>query len=384
MAEFGFTEVHEMLRRQVRGFARRELLPGFKERASLSQVPRELVRKLAGMEYISANLPEEYGGQNLDTVSMGIICEELNKADCLSAHVVRMPWQFCKLLIEDGSEEQRLQWVPQLVNGELIVGFCLTEPGCGSDAAAIQTRAVRDGDYYVINGEKTSVTFGLQADLLLVFAKTAPAAGARGVSCFLVPGDTPGLTKYRMADMGWHPHARASIMFDDVRIPAGNLVGEEGKGFHMAMRRFDIIRVMLSLEALAQAQTSLDETIAYARQRAAFGKPIGKYEGISFKIAENLTLIEVARLLCYRTLWMHDQGIRHIKETAMCKWFAPQVASKVIHDCLLTFGHIGYSGECPIQQRLRDVMGYEIADGTADIQKLIIAREVLGREFLPY
>ncbi|MDP2952627.1 MAG: acyl-CoA dehydrogenase family protein, partial [Chloroflexota bacterium] len=268
--------------------------------------------------------------------------------------------------------------------GDRIICLALTEPGCGSDAAALTTRAVREGDHYVLSGEKTSITQGMQADAALLFAKTDPAARARGVSCFLVPLDLPGVVRSRLPSMGFRPLMAASIILDGVRVPARYRMGEEGRGFHMVMGQFDFIRPCLGLASLGAAQASLEEAIAYAKQRTAFGQPIGKFEGVSFKIAEHLTRVEAARWLCYRTLWLRDQGIPHTKESAMCKWLCPEVAVQAIHDALLLHGHLGYSEEYPIEQRLRDVIGLEIGDGTAQIMKLIITREVLGREFLPY
>lgn len=383
MAEFGFTEGHELLRRQAREFARGELLPGARERAKMNRIPHGLIQKIAEAGYTGITAATRYGGQELDVMSLGIVLEEFAKVDIAAPHVVLAPTQVYALL-ESGTEEQRQQWIPRITRGEVMPSLCITEPDTGSDAAAIRMRAVRNGEAYILNGEKTSITRGMQSDLLVVWAKTDPEARARGVSCFLVPADTPGISRSPIPHMGWRPMQTASITFDDVEVPVSSRVGDEGKGFYMIMDRFDVLRVLLAVEVLGMAQASVDETIAYVKQRTAFGKPIGKYEGVSFKIAEALTLLDAARLLCYRALWMRDNGIRHSKESAMCKWWVPLVSVKVIHDCLPLFGHVGYSEEYPIEQRLRDAIGYEMADGTAEIQKLLIVREVLGRDFLPY
>ena len=262
--------------------------------------------------------------------------------------------------------------------------LALTEPDCGSDAAAIRMKAVREGDYYILNGEKTSITGGMTSDVSYLFAKTDPKAGARGVTSFLVPLDLPGVTKSAMSDMGFKSQPRCSIFMDDVRVPLDHRLSDEGKGFYMLMGTFDVLRVFLSLSALGGAETSLNEAIAYAKLRTAFGRPIARFEGVSFKIAEHATWIEVARLLCYRALWLADQGLPHTKEAAMCKWLGPVVARNAIHDALLIHGHVAYSEELPIEQRLRDVIGYEMADGTADIMKTIVARELIGKESRPY
>ena len=383
MTGFGFSEEQEMFRREMRNFAQRELAPGAKERAKQDNVPLDIIKRVADMGLLGINLPEKYGGQQGDWVSVGIALEELSRVDFSAAMLLVMPMA-TSLVLQHASPELESEWLPQLINGSKIVCLCLTEPDCGSDATAIKMSAVRDGDHYILNGEKTSISFGMLANVGVVFAKTDPSAGARGVSCFLVPLDLDGVSRSRFSDMGWHAIGRASIMLDDVRVPIGNRIGDEGKGFYMVMGQFDFLRVGVSMAALGLAQASLGEAIQYAKQRTAFGKPIAKFEGVSFKIAEHATIIEAARLLCYRTLWLKDQGVNHVKESAMCKWWCPTVAVRAIHDSLLIFGHVGYSDEYPIEQRLRDAIGFEIADGLAQIMKIIIARELLGREFLPY
>lgn len=383
MAEFGLTETQEMFRRQVAIFARRELAPGAKQRAKMNTIPQELITKLSKMELLGLTAPSEYGGQPADAVTVGIVMEEIAKADWVAASVV-----FGNIVafaqLEHSGEKLRQEWIPPLVKGEKVSCGAVTEPDCGSDLSAIKAKAVRDGDYYVLSGEKTSVTRGIEADAAIMYLRTSASAGTKGISCFLVPLDLPGITRSRFEDMGWKPMGRASLILDEVRLPSEYLIGEEGMGAYTVLRSFDFARVYLALIALGIAQVSLDETIEYAKQRTAFSRPIAKFEGISFKIAEAATMIEGARLLAYRALWLRDQGIRHTKEAAMCKFWCPQLAAHVVHDCLLIFGHVGYTEECPIEQRLRDVIGFEIADGTADIQKLIIARELMGREFLPY
>ena len=385
MGGFGFTEEQEMFRREVQSFARRELAPGAKERAKKEDFPYENLKKLGDAGFLGISVPEEYGGQHGDWISVGIVVEELSKVDMLAGLLPLFP-NGAHLMLRESSEEVRKEWIPPLVTGDKLGCFALTEPDCGSDAVAMQMKAVRDGDYYVLNGEKTSVTLGMPADMATVFAKTDPAAGARGITCFIIPLTLPGISRSRFSDMGpgWKPISRASFIMDNVRVPSKYLIGGEGKGFYLAMGEMDFIRIGMALAPLAQAQTSLTEAIDYAKQRTAFGRPIAKFEGVSFKLAEAATTIEAARLLCYRTLWLMDQGLAHTKETAMCKWWCPQVAVRIIHDCLLVFGHVGYCEDYPVEQRLRDAIGFEIGDGTADIMKIIIARELLGREFLPY
>jgi cyclohexanecarboxyl-CoA dehydrogenase len=335
------------------------------------------------MGYFGIQAPERYGGNPLDWVSTGLVMEEFARFD-VAASVLLHHAVASIHLITRGSEELQEEWIPPLVRGEKIGAFLITEPECGSDSAAIKTRAVRDGDTYIINGEKTSITYGTQADVGILVAKTDPAKGARGITAFLVTPHLPGIGISLFQDMGWKPMERCSFFFDGVRIPAKNRIGQEGEGFTTVMQGFDFLRVLLSLEVLGMARTALEMAMDYAKQRIAFGRPIAKFEGISFKIAEAATYLDAARMLCYRALWLRDQGRQHTKESAMCKWFCPQVAVRIIHDSLLIHGHFGYAEDYPIQQYLRDAIGFELADGSAEIMKVIIARELLGREFLPY
>ena len=383
MAEFGFSEMHEDLRRAAREFATKELAPGAKERALTDRIPDWMIRKIAELGYIGLIAEEKYGGQGMDMTSVGIVSEEFGKVDIASTGTVIIPTQFCALL-KSGTEEQRQQWIPKLCKGELMPSIAITEPDCGTDAAALKMKVTKRNNTYILDGEKTPVSRAMQSNILVVWAKTDIDAGARGVSCFVVPSDSPGLSIEGIPYAGLHPFKCCAVVFDSVEVPIGNRVGDEGKGFYMLMDRFDVIRVLITLVALGQAQTSLSEVTAYVKSRTAFGKPIAKFEAISFKIAEAATKLDAARLLCYRALWMRDQGIRHSKEAAMCKWYAPIIAFEVIHDCIRMMGHYGYSTEYPLIQRMLDVMGYEFADGTAEAQKLVIVRDLLGRKFLPY
>ncbi len=383
MAEFGFSEDHEILQQAAKDFAIKALAPGAKERAIANRIPDWMIKKIGELGYIGMTADEKYGGLGMDMISVGIVVEEFGKIDVGAAHTVLIPTEFCSLL-ESGSEEQRQKWLPLLCKGELMPNLAITESGCGTDATAIKMRAVRQGDNYILDGEKSPVTRGMQADTLIVWAKTDPNAGARGVSCFFVLANTKGLSFAEIPYAGLIPLNCATVYFDSVKVPSSNRIGDEGKGFYMLMDRFDVIRVLLSLVALGQARTSLSEVVDYVKVRTAFGSPIAKYEGISFKIAEAATRLDAARLLSYRALWMHDKGLRHSKESAMSKWYGPSVAFDVIHDCILMMGHYGYSTEYPLTQRMLDAMGYQIADGTAEAQKLVIIRNMLGREFLPY
>jgi cyclohexanecarboxyl-CoA dehydrogenase len=384
MPGFGFSEEQEMFRSSVRKFAQKELVAGAHERAKTHGLSREKVNRIAELGLLGISIPEEYGGQGGDWVSLGIAIEEMSKVDPWTGNVVILPG-LGLLCLEHAQEEVKQEWIPALVTGEKILCFAVTEPEAGSDVSAIRTTAMRDGDYYVLNGEKAPISMGMDADVVILFAKTDPHAGAKGVTCFWVPLGLEGVSRSLVVHTGMKPAGCASIFFDNVRIHQKYRVGEEGKGFYIfSASGADYLRVCLSLTGLGMAEATLEQTIEYVSQRHAFGKPVAKFEGVSFKIAEHYTLIEAAKLLCYRALYLKDHGLPHSRESAMCKWWCPEVAFNAIHDCILLHGHVGYSEEHPLEQRLRDAMGLEFADGTAQIMKIIVARELMGKVASPY
>jgi len=383
MAGFGFSEEEELFRRQIQEFAQKEIASGAKQRVKREGIDREMAKKMARIGLLSMNAPAKYGGVPTSWIKVGIAVEELAKVDFSAGNFVIQVPGFLGQVLSYASPEVQDEWYPRILNVEAFTCLCLTEPDCGSDAVAIKTRAEKEDGYYVITGEKTAVTCGMQANIAAVFAKTDPAAGARGVSCFIVPLDLPGVTRGPLKDMGWIPMQRAWINFDRVRVAPKYLVGQEGRGFYMAMDTIGCVRVLLSLLAIGKAEAAVEEAIRYAKQRTAFGRPIARFEGTAFRIAEQATILESARLLCYRALWLKDQGQKNLKEAAMAKWYGTRMAVMAIHEMLLIFGHVGYCEDYPIEQYLRDAIGNEIGDGPAEIMKLIIAREIIGREFEP-
>ena len=377
-----FTEAQKQFGSQVKDFALKELALGAKERAKLDYISPEVFKKLADEGFLRLNTSPRYGGNPKDSVTIGVVFEEICKVD-FSAMIVLLNQILMNGMMEWVPEEVRKEWQPLFGNGEKFSCFGNTEPNCGSDATAIRTSAVRVGESYIINGEKTSVSGGMQADVLILTAKTNPEAGAKGVTLFFVPFDLPGITRSRFVDMGSLPSTRASIFLSDVHVPVKFRIGEEGEGFTKVMRVFDISRVLVGLAAIGMAEASLSEAIEYVKERTVFGSPLSKFEGISFKLAEDASLLEASRLLCYNALKLRDEGLPHRKEAAMAKWFAPKCAVQTIHDMLLIFGWRGYSEARPLEQRLRDAIGTQMGDGTAEIMKLIIAREILGGKFGP-
>ena len=362
----------------ARRFAREKLAPGYQRRETEGRIDRALVREMGDLGLIAPELPEEFGGLGTPSLTSGLIAEAIGYADVNAAYIQILGSLNGKIIAGHARPELARQWLPRLVSGEVIVAIGLTEPRGGSDAANLALSARRKGDTYILKGEKSSISMADPADAVVLFARTGtPESGAHGVSAFLVPMNTPGVTTLRYNDLGSKAIGRSSIFFDDVVIPSQNRLADEGAGFVQVMQGFDFSRALIGLQVLGSAQASLDESWAYVQERKAFGAPLSKNQGVTFPLAEAETMVEATRQLCYRTLALKDAGKPHTAEAAMCKWLAPKTAVDVIHQCLLTHGHYGWSLDLPHQQRLRDVMGLEIGDGTAQIMKLIIAREKL-------
>lgn len=383
--DFRTTDDQRAMRDAVRRLARDELAEGYQRRAASTAFPWEEHRKIAELGVLSLLAGEEHNPLPTDDyVVAGLAVEELAYADFNLANAVIPTLLMSSLIANHAASEVRERWLGPLVTGEAYVAFGLTEPHAGSDAAAIRTTAVADGDDYLISGEKTSVTMLAHARAMIVAAQTVRDGDPVGVSAFLVDLGADGISTGDIPDTGWLPMGRGSVHFDNVRVPAEARIGGEGSAFRTVLNGFDFTRPLLALTGIGCAQYCLDLTAQYARDRTAFGAPLASYEGVSFPLAEHSTTLEAARLLCYSTLSKRMTGERHTAEAAMCKWFGPRAASAAVKECLLLHGHYGYATEFGLEQRLRDVMAVEIADGTAQIQKIIIARERYGREFVPY
>ena len=379
------TDDQRALQDTARRFSREQLLPHYQQREKSGILDRELMREMGRLGLMGVEIPERFGGLGLDAVTTGIIAEEVAYGDFnISLLPVGMSLN-AAILMRNAQPELVDEWVPRMVQGEALIAICLTEPRGGSDAANLQLRARRDGDEYVLNGEKTSITFADRADGYVVFARTGtPESGAKGVTAFFVPADRPGIQRTCFNDVGSAIAGRGSVFFDDVRIPANHRLGDEGKGFTQVMQGFDYSRALIGLQCVGAAQASLDEAFAYSKEREAFNRPIAQFQGVTFPLVEGESQIAAIRQLCFHALALRDADQPHTAEAAMCKWMGPKTAFDVIHQCLLTFGHYGWSKDLPHQQRLRDVMGLEIGDGTAAVMKLIIAREKIGRAAVQY
>lgn len=366
----------------VRDFATRELSEGAKERAKLEYVTEDVIGKLAKAGLLEMGASAAYAKRPTDFVTLGIAMEEVCKVD-YSAMIVLLIQVVVYGLAEWMSDELREELLPLAGSGKRFFCFANTEPDCGSDAAAIKTKAVHDGDYYVINGEKTSISGGMQADVVFMTAKTDPSAGVKGITLFYVPLAAPGVSRSIFRDMGNISAGRASLFFDGVRVPAAFRIGAEGEGFTKVMRTFDASRVLVALGALGLAEGTLAEAVEYVKNRTVFGHSLSQFEGVSFRLAEHATILEAARMLCYKALKLRDEGLPHAREAAMTKWFAPKAAVDAAHDILLMLGHKGYSEAYPFEQRWRDALSCLLGDGTAEIMKLVVARDMIGAKLAP-
>lgn len=368
---------------QARRFAEGRVAPGFQERDRTRVLDRTLMREMGALGFIAPELPVAVGGLGTGTLAAGVIHEEIARADLSISYINLLASLNGQILANYGNPAVARPWLQRLTQGEALLAIALTEPSGGSDAANLRLRMERTGDGYLINGEKTSISAADQADAIIVFGRTGSVeAGAHGITAVLVPADAPGLTRTRFDCHGQRAIGRGALFFDNVRVPLDHRLGDENKGFVQVMQGFDFSRALIGLQVLAVAKVALEETWAWVAQREAFGKPLSAYQGVSHPLADFDTQVNAARLLCLQALWLKDQGLPHSAEAAMCKWWAPKLAYDAIHQCLLSFGHAGYD-RGPMEQRLRDVLGFQIGDGTAQIMKTIIARARAGRGAVP-
>jgi cyclohexanecarboxyl-CoA dehydrogenase len=381
--DFERTDVQDRYCERARTIAEKKLLPGYAARERDGRIEPELRREIGGLGLIAPEIPVELGGQGVDRLTSGMITEEIGRGDINVAYLQVVGSLVAQIITGNARPELAQHWVPKICTGEEIVGIGLTEPHAGSDAGMPRLTARRDGDSYVLDGVK-SLSFAADASAVVVFARTGPSEKrGKDISAFLVPLDLAGVSREAYSDMGTRAVGRGAVHLDGVRIPADHLLGAEGRGFTQVMQGFDFSRALIGLQCLGSAQQTLDETWRYVGEREAFDRPLSTNQGVAFPLAEAETLLSAARLLCHQTLWLKDAGLPHTSQAAMCKWWAPKTAYDVINQCLLLHGQYGYRTELPIEQRLRDVLGLQIGDGTAQIMKLVIARQRLGRELAP-
>jgi cyclohexanecarboxyl-CoA dehydrogenase len=374
--DFSLTPEQRELIEAARIFAKDHIAPNYRLRDKQGKLDRPTLRKLGELGFFGIEMPESLGGLGQNCLTAGLVVEALCGDDLNVGYIAITASLLGQILHAFGDPEVVRPWIQGMLRGELLPAIALTEPGGGSDAANLKLKARRDDEHYVIDGEKTSISMASQADFAVVFARTGTTESrAKGISSFLIPLDLPGITRTDFDDHGTRSVGRGSLFFDGTRIPAKYRLGDENQAFSQVMAGFDYSRALLGILCLGVARLSLDAAWAYTRQRFTFGTALSEYQGVTFPLAEAETQWTGARLLCLQTLWLKDQGLPHTAEAAMCKWWGPKLAYDIVNTCLLTHGHGGYSKEMPFEQRLRDLLGLQIGDGTAQIMKMVIARQ---------
>jgi alkylation response protein AidB-like acyl-CoA dehydrogenase len=372
------TPDQEMIRDAVRAFAQEQLWPNAARWDKEHTFPREAHRGLAALGAYGICVPEEYGGAGLDYLSLALVLEEIAAGDggtSTAISVTNCPVN--AILMRYGSEAQKRQWLTRLAQGELLGVFCLTEPHVGSDASALRTTAVQEGDGYVLNGVKQFITSGQNGQLAVVIAVTDKGAGKRGMSAFLVPTDAPGYVVARLEEkVGQHSSDTAQINFENCRVPAENRIGEEGEGYRIALSALEGGRIGIAAQSVGMARSAFDVAVAYAKERQAFGGSIFEQQAVGFRLADCATQLEAARQLIWHAASLRDAGRPCLKEAAMAKLFASEMAERVCSAAIQTLGGYGYVNDFPLERIYRDVRVCQIYEGTSDIQKLLIQRSI--------
>ncbi|MGQ9470648.1 MAG: acyl-CoA dehydrogenase family protein [Candidatus Aminicenantales bacterium] len=379
MIDFSLTEEQQALQAMAREFALKEMRPNAARYDRGDEFPEEIMRKAFEAGFLTCNIPEEYGGGGLGDVDTVVVSEEL-AAGCAGMFTTIMAnaLAFTPIILF-GTDEQKKKFLTPFTKEMGFASFCLTEREAGSDAGAQKTKAEKKGDEYIINGAKCFITNGGLARVYVVFALTDPEKGARGISAFIVPRETPGIIIGKEEDkLGHRASNTVELFFEDVRVPKENLLGREGMGFIVAMKTLDKTRVSVGAAGVGIARSALEYAIDYSKTRCQFGKPIATFQHIAFKIAQMAIEINAARQLVYYAAWLADQGKPCGKESAMAKCFGSDVAMKTTVECLQIFGGYGYMRDYPMEKLMRDAKLLQIYEGTNEIQRLIISREVIG------
>lgn len=381
---FPFTEEHEMIRQAARDFAQNEIAPIAAEFDESGEFPYETVMKMGAMGFMGIEVPEEYGGAGMDTLAYVLALEEISKADASHGTIMSVNNSlYCNGLLKFGTEGQKQKFIQPVASGGAIGAYSLTEPMSGSDASTMRCRAERDGDSYIINGRKSWVTSAPVAKYIVLFSMTDPQVGHRGITAFLIETDQPGFSRAKKEPkLGIRASATSEIVFDDYRVPVENRLGEEGQGFKIAMTVLDAGRIGIGAQALGIAEAAYEASVAYAKEREAFGKKIGEFQGIGFKLADMKTSIEASRLLVYNAAVAKERakesGDRFTLEASIAKLHASETAVFVTNAAVQIHGGMGYSKELPIERYFRDAKVTEIYEGTSEIQRLVIARLETG------
>jgi len=379
--DFSLTEDQTMIRNMAREFATKELEPLAAKIDESGEFPHESIKKMAGLGLLSMTIPEKYGGAQFDFQALAIAIEEISRA-CGSSGVITAvhnslaAWPIANW----GTDEQKQQYLPKMATGELLGAFGLTEPNAGSDPGAMEAKAVLKGDKYILNGAKRFITNGGAGHVFIIFAKTDPAAGTKGITAFIVDRDSKGFSLGKHENlMGLRATANCELVFEDCEVPAANVLGGVGQGFKVALGTLDVSRIDIGAQAVGIAQAALDKSLAYSKERKQFGKPICEFEMIQGKFADMATSIAAARLLVLNAAFQKDSGKqRFSKESAMAKFFAAQTAVEVTREAVQILGGYGYTKDYPVERYFRDAKCMEIYEGTSEIQRIVIARSLLA------
>lgn len=377
---YPLTDEHKMLRDAARDFAQKEIAPIAADLDESGEFPHATMKKMGALGFMGIEVPEDYGGAGMDALSYVLALEEICKVD--ASHGVIMSVNnslYCHGILKFGSEEQKKKFITPIATGKSIGAYSLTEPQSGSDAGTMKSKATRDGDFYILNGRKSWVTSGPVADYFVVFMMTDPDKKQKGVSAFLVEGNTKGLTRGKKEPkLGIRASSTSELLFEDCRVPVANRLGADGDGFKIAMTVLDAGRIGIATQALGIAEAAYEAACQYAGQREAFGQPIGAFQGTGFKIADMKTRIEASRLLIYNAAIAKENskttGGRYSLEASMAKLFASETAMFVTHQAVQIHGGMGYSKELPLERYFRDAKVTEIYEGTSEIQRLVISR----------
>ena len=373
-----FTEEQEMMRKMVRDFAQEEIAP-FVEEMEAGSFPRSILNKMAELGLMGITIPEQYGGAGMDFTSYIIAINEISKVSATVGVILSVHTSVgTNPILYFGTEEQKQKYVTKLAAGEYLGAFALTEPSAGSDAGSLKTRAVKNGAHYTLNGSKVFITNGGEADTYIVFASTNPELGSKGVSAFIVEKNTPGFIVGKDEHkMGLHGSKTVQLTFEDAKVPVENLLGQEGEGFKIAMANLDVGRIGIAAQSLGIAEAATEAAIAYSKERVQFGKPISAQQGVGFKLADMATAVEAAKLLTYRAANLRQNGMNCGKEASIAKLFASKTAMEVTTEAIQVFGGYGYTKDYPVERYFRDAKVCEIYEGTSEIQRIVISKNLL-------
>lgn len=372
------TEEQRMIQDMARGYVQERIAPFAEEWDKNKTFPAEALKGLAELGFYGMLVPEQWGGCEIGYVAAALVLEEIAAGDGACSTIISVTNSVgCMPILNFGTDEQKEKFLKPLASGEKLGAFCLTEPHAGSDASDLKTKAIKDGDSYVINGSKQFITSGKNGDVAIVFAVTDPSAGKKGISAFIVPTDTPGYIVANIEDkMGQNASDTASIVFEDCRVPAENLLGKEGEGYKIALSGLEGGRIGIAAQAVGMARAAYEYALEYSKERTSFGKPINQHQAVQFKLADMATQVEAARQMVLHAAQLRDNNLPCLKEASMAKLFASEIAEKVCSDAIQVLGGYGYLRDYPVERIYRDVRIAQIYEGTSEVQRMVIGRAI--------